>query len=100
MLRRVPPYEACGGATGFSPWGSTFSFFFQEEPHGTSPPSNYIKNKDLTLSPFTTVDLNMGGEIAGSLFEEWITAKSDDTHRASAAETKFPSYKLLSCGLF
>jgi len=20
-LRRVPPYEACGGATGFSPWG-------------------------------------------------------------------------------
>ncbi len=21
MLRRVPPYEACGGAAGFSPWG-------------------------------------------------------------------------------
>jgi hypothetical protein len=21
LLRRVPPYEACGGATGFSPWG-------------------------------------------------------------------------------
>jgi len=21
MLRRVPPYEACGGVTGFSPWG-------------------------------------------------------------------------------
>jgi acetylornithine/N-succinyldiaminopimelate aminotransferase len=24
MLRRVPPDEACGGAMGFSPWGSTF----------------------------------------------------------------------------
>ena len=23
MLRRVPPFEACEGATGFSPWGST-----------------------------------------------------------------------------
>jgi len=23
MLRRVPPSEACGGITGFSPWGST-----------------------------------------------------------------------------
>jgi hypothetical protein len=23
MLRRVPPFEACGGATGFGPWGST-----------------------------------------------------------------------------
>jgi hypothetical protein len=23
VLRRVPPDEACGGATGFSPWGST-----------------------------------------------------------------------------
>jgi len=21
MLRRIPPYEACGGTTGFSPWG-------------------------------------------------------------------------------
>jgi len=39
--------------------------FFQEEPHGTSPPPNYIKNKDLTPSPFTTVDLNRGREIAG-----------------------------------
>jgi hypothetical protein len=26
MLRRVPPDEACGGAMGFSPWGST-SFY-------------------------------------------------------------------------
>ena len=26
MLRRVPPYEACGGATGFSPWGLHFRF--------------------------------------------------------------------------
>ena len=25
MLRRVPPDEACGGATGFSPWGSTLT---------------------------------------------------------------------------
>jgi hypothetical protein len=25
MLRRVPPYEACGGAMGFSPWGSTLN---------------------------------------------------------------------------
>jgi hypothetical protein len=24
MLRRVPPDEACGGAMGFSPWGSTY----------------------------------------------------------------------------
>jgi hypothetical protein len=24
MLRRVPPSEAWGGATGFSPWGSTY----------------------------------------------------------------------------
>ena len=23
MLRRVPPEEACGGAMGFRPWGST-----------------------------------------------------------------------------
>src|SRR4030042_6126450 len=23
MLRRVPPSEACGGFTGFHPWGST-----------------------------------------------------------------------------
>ena len=80
--------------------GAPLLVFFQEEPHGTAPPSNYIKNKDSTPSPFTTIDLNRGREIAGSLFEEWITAKSDDTHRASAAETKFPSYKLLSCGLF
>jgi hypothetical protein len=21
MLRRVPPYEGCGGATGFNSWG-------------------------------------------------------------------------------
>ena len=27
MLRRVLPSEACGGATGFSPWGSTREFF-------------------------------------------------------------------------
>ena len=27
MLRRVPPSEAGGGATGFSPWGSTWEFF-------------------------------------------------------------------------
>jgi len=25
VLRRVPPDEACGGATGFSPWGSTLN---------------------------------------------------------------------------
>jgi hypothetical protein len=24
MLRRVPPYETCGEATGFSPWGLHF----------------------------------------------------------------------------
>jgi hypothetical protein len=24
MLRRVPPFEECGGAMGFSPWSSTF----------------------------------------------------------------------------
>jgi hypothetical protein len=23
MLRRVPPFEACGRAMSFSPWGST-----------------------------------------------------------------------------
>ncbi len=26
MLRRVPPDEACGGAMGLSPWGSTLNF--------------------------------------------------------------------------
>ena len=80
--------------------GAPLLVFFQEEPHGTSPPSNYIKNKDLTPSPFTTIDHDRGREIAGSLFEEWITAKSDNTHRASAAELRFLFYELLSCGLF
>jgi len=45
--------------------GAPLLVFFQEEPHGTSPPPNYIKNKDLTPSPFTTIDLDMGREIAG-----------------------------------
>jgi len=25
MLRRVPPFEACGETIGFKPWGSTLS---------------------------------------------------------------------------
>jgi len=45
--------------------GAPLLVFFQEEPHGTSPPPDCIKNKDLTPSPFTTIDLDMGREIAG-----------------------------------
>src|SRR4030042_2599533 len=26
VLRRVPPHEACGGVTGFSPWGFTLPY--------------------------------------------------------------------------
>ena len=28
MLWRVPPDKACGGATGFSPWGFTLGLLF------------------------------------------------------------------------
>ena len=31
MLRRVPPYEACGEAVGFSPWGLHFRFLTHED---------------------------------------------------------------------
>ena len=32
MLRRVPPSETCGGATGFNPWGSTLGKERDEMP--------------------------------------------------------------------
>jgi len=39
MLRRVPPDETCGGATGFSPWGLHIK--------ATAESHVFIKNKDI-----------------------------------------------------
>jgi len=37
VLRRVPLDEACGGATGFSPWGSTSESSLWQGAEGSAP---------------------------------------------------------------
>ncbi|OGP75377.1 MAG: hypothetical protein A2W09_07800 [Deltaproteobacteria bacterium RBG_16_50_11] len=54
MLRRVPPYEACGGATGFSPWGLHFlRRIVHFLSHKTfSVPSSYQSNRIRSFPSF------------------------------------------------